>query len=196
MCALLHIGEADASFTNQIHYAILIAKIGSTLGGCDLKYISTDKLSDFEFHDAEFELESYENKCLVVKATYLNIHKDADQNPFETDLEIKSARITFEGFELHSYEPSRTWKHDKDGNWFSDEPQIIHIGSEAHSCFDTQLSAGIRIFDLGVKEDMTYYMDAMAEDPFFIIHFTFQHVTIAWDDYNKEAWYVSFNNKH
>ena len=39
-----------------------------------MKYISVNKLSDFEFHDAEFALESFDNKCLRVKAIYLKKH--------------------------------------------------------------------------------------------------------------------------
>ena len=39
-----------------------------------MKYISVNKLSDFEFHDAEFALEVFDNKCLRVKAIYLKKH--------------------------------------------------------------------------------------------------------------------------
>lgn len=154
-------------------------------------YISVDKLSDFEFHDVEFNLESFENNCLIVKAAYLNIHKDAEQNPHKTDMEIASARITFKKFNLRSYESGRTWIKDENGNFYSSEPQIIHFDNEAYCRFKTQLQSGIIVFDLGTKEGDTYFVDAVSEDPFFTVCFSFESVVIEWDNYKKEAWYVS-----
>ena len=65
-----------------------------------LKYISNNRLFDFEFHDAVLTLESYIENRLIVHADFLNIHKDAEQNPFGTDMEITSARLSFEEFSI------------------------------------------------------------------------------------------------
>ena len=35
------------------------------------------------------------------------------------------------------------------------------------------------------------YLDAFSKDPFFTICFTFKSVKIEWDEYKKEAWYIS-----
>ncbi len=156
-----------------------------------MKYISVNKLTDFEFHDAEFTLESFDNSRLIVKASYVNIHKNAEQNPFETDIEIDNAIITFEEFHLISYAPERAWKQDENGELCSPEPQIILTDTSAHSRFSEQLNAGLTIFDLGVKEGTTYFIDAMSKDPFFTICFTFESVRIEWDGYKKAAWYAS-----
>ena len=48
-------------------------------GGDTLKYVSINRLSDFEFHDAEFIFDSFVNNNLSVKVSYLNIHKDTEQ---------------------------------------------------------------------------------------------------------------------
>ena len=61
-----------------------------------MKFISINRLCDFEFHDAEFTLLSVD-KDLSVKAEFLNIHKDAEQNPHKTDMEIEAAEIIFPG---------------------------------------------------------------------------------------------------
>ena len=156
-----------------------------------MNYISVDMLSDFEFHDAEFILDSFDNRHLTVKAACLNIHKDAAQNSHETDMEIASARITFKQFHLLTYEPGRAWKQDEAGNFYSDETQIILSGDDASTRFLTQLKAGITILDLGRKEAFTYYIDAMSKEPFFTVCFTFESVVIEWDNYKKEAWYTS-----
>lgn len=157
-----------------------------------MKYISVDKLSDFEFHDAEFTLDFFANNCLRVKVDYLNIHKDAEQNPCETDMEIARAFITFEEFKLLSYEPGIAWRQEKNGEFFPAEPQIVLYDDAAYSRFSEQLDAGLIIFDLGIKEGITYFIDAMSKDPFFTICFTFKSVRVEWDEYKKEAWYTSF----
>ena len=156
-----------------------------------MKYISFNKLSDFEFHDAEFALEIFDNKCLRVKAIYLNIHKDAEQNQHVTDMEINLAYITFEEFNLLSYEPGVARKQDEDGEFHPTEPQIILTDEYARARFLEQLKNGLTIFDLGEKEPNTYFIDAMSKDPFFTVCFTFKNVSIEWDEYNKQAWYVS-----
>ncbi len=156
-----------------------------------MKYLSVNKLSDFEFHDAEFTLNSFENNHLVVNAIYLNIHKEAEQNPHETDMEIAGARITFTEFKLQSYESGRAWKQDENGSFYSDEPQILLVGDDASARFSEQINNGLTIFDLGTKDTATHFIDAMSSDPFFTACFTFESVVIEWDDYKKEAWYTS-----
>ena len=156
-----------------------------------MKYISVNKLSDFEFHDAVFALEVFDNKCLRVKANYLNIHKDAEQNQYTTDMEIRLAYITFEEFNLLSYEPGVAWEQDEHGELHPTEPQIILTDEYARARFLEQLKNGLTIFDLGEKEPNTYFIDAMSKDPFFTVCFNFKNASIEWDEYNKQAWYVS-----
>ncbi|MBP3414185.1 MAG: hypothetical protein J6L81_03175 [Clostridia bacterium] len=156
-----------------------------------MKYISIDKLSDFEFHDAVFTLEIFANNCLKVKAEYLNIHKGTEQNSYETDMEIASAFITFEGFNLLSYEQGRAWKQDENGEFYTTDPLIIYRDDSAHCRFLEQIKSGLTIFDLGIKEGITCFIDAMSRDPFFTICFTFKSVRVEWDEYKKEAWYTS-----
>lgn len=158
-----------------------------------MKYISVNSLSDFEFHDAEFAFDSFVNNQLTVIAYYLNIHKNTEQNPFETDMEIERACITFEGIDIISYEPGREWQKDESGRFYSNEPQVIFSDDEAHCRFMEQLKTGITVFDLDIKERKIYFIDAMAADPFFTVCFTFERVVIAWDSYKKEAWYTSRN---
>lgn len=156
-----------------------------------MKYISVNKLTDFEFHDSELSLEIFDNNSLKVKATYLNIHKGTEQNHHEADMEIESAFITFDGFSLLSYEPGRAWQQDENGEFYTTDAQIILEGNSAHSRFLTQLKSGLTIFDLDIKEGDTYFIDAMSKDPFFTVFFTFKSICIEWDSYKREAWYTS-----
>ena len=154
-----------------------------------MKYISNNRLFDFEFHDAVLTFESFIDKRLIVQADCLNIHKDAAQNPFETDMEIASARLSFDEFDTQSFELLRAWKKDKNGQFYTDEPQIVYLGDEGKSLFIEQIRKGIIVFDLGKKDEAVYYLDASSQ-PFFTVCFSFGKVSIEWDDYKKPAWYV------
>ena len=152
-------------------------------GGDTVRYISENALHDFEFHDAAFTNGSFADTCLTFDVRYLNIHKDAVQNPFDTDMEIDVARITFYGFKVLSYEPGRA---------HIDDPPIIFRENEAVRRFVDQLNEQMDVFDLYFDEDGFYYMDAMSVDPLFTIGFRFDRVTIEWDACNRKAWYVRF----
>lgn len=156
-----------------------------------MKYISVDRLSDFEFHDARIELASFTGHQLTVQARYLNVHQDAAQNPFESDMEIERARMTFDGFDCISYEPGRALERDGQGQWRASEPQVILFGDDARCRFLEQLNAGLTLYDFFPQDGKTYVIDAMAIEPFFTACVTFDRVVIAWDEYKAEAWYVS-----
>ena len=155
-----------------------------------MRYISVNNLSDFEFHDSEFTLDLFEDKTLRVKADYLNIHKDTEYNTHGTDMEIDKAYITFEGFNLLSYERGREWKKGINGKLYSKEPQIILTDVPALSEFFRQLETKMVVLDFDIKEKPVYFIDACADEPFFVISFTFDNVIIEWDEYKKAAWYT------
>ena len=154
-----------------------------------LKYVSFNRLSDFEFHDSVLTLVSVEDQRLILNATHLNVHKGIEQNPHIDDMEIALASLTFEGFVICSYEPGRAWKRDEKGHYYTDEPQIILSGKEANDRFMKQIKSGITVLDLGEKEGSIYFIDGISEDPFFTLCFVFQNVSIEWDDFKGKAWY-------
>lgn len=152
-----------------------------------MKYSSSNIISDFEFHDAHFSFESFENSKLIVTVRYLNIHKFTEQNPHPTDMEIASAKITFDEFQVISYEPGRTWKLNDKGESYTDEPQVIFEGAIAHHKFLTELHTGTTVFAFG--KDGNYFLEGCGDEPWFLSYFTFNSATVEWDKYRKPAWY-------
>ena len=153
-----------------------------------MHYFSTNRLQDFEFHDAELSLISWEDNRLVVSAKYLNVHKDAAPNNADADMEISEARITFRGFQIKEFEPSRTWKTDENGNSYTDDPLIIHTGAVARSMFANELKNKIEVTEM--SQDMGIYtISAVGIYP-FSVSFTFSDVKIEWDGYRQPAWYT------
>ena len=155
-----------------------------------MKFTSTNIFSDFEFHDAYFKLKSIENNDLTISVQYLNIHKNAEQNPCDTDMEIEIAQITFINFLFKSFEPGRGgWKQDENGTWYTDEPQVIFDGETAKEKALNELQHGATIFEFGTLENGNHYFDGASDEPWFQVQFIFDAVTIEWDEFRKPAWY-------
>lgn len=155
-----------------------------------MKYISIDRMNDFEFHDAGFTLISHTPEQLVVSARCLNIHKGADQNPRRTDMEIDHALITFRHFAVKAFDPGSTWRQDAEGKWFEYEQGVVFTGEEALQKCLHDLREEIQIYHFVRRKDGRHSIDAAGSDsPWFEVHFTFDSMTVEWDEYLKPAWY-------
>jgi len=154
-----------------------------------MKYQSANILQDFEFHDAYFKFEKFENNALTISVQYLNIHKNTEQNHYPTDMEIEVARITFQGFNAKSFEPGRAWKQGANGKLYTDEPQVVFEGQIAEDKLLNELRVGSTVFEFGTLENGNYYFDGAGDEPWFQAQFLFDSVAIEWDEYRKPAWY-------
>lgn len=153
-----------------------------------MHYSSTDRLQDFEFHDAKLSLISWEDNHLILSAEHLNVHKDAAPNNAGADMEISEARITFYGFQIKEFEPSRTWKTDESGKCYTADPLIIHTDLPARRKFENELRNSITVMGI-IFENGIYELGALGIDPYFSVRFVFSRVVIEWDNYSKKAWY-------
>ncbi len=147
-----------------------------------MKYTFTDRLSDFEFHDAELSFISFENDNLAVEVIYLNIHKNALGGEFDTDMEIDRAVMTFEDFHVIDFE---RWKPIT-------QPRIIFEGAEAEAEFISELK---KTFDISlIKEKHENGICFIEIDTCtmgdFSVNVSFKSVRIEWDSFSQKAWYV------
>ncbi len=145
--------------------------------------------TNFEFHDAYFKLESLENNVLTISVQYLTIHKNTEQNPNDTDMEIENAHITFNNFKVKSFEPGRAWTQDENGKLYTDEPQVIFDGETAKEKALHQLQYGTTVYEFGTLENGSHYLDGSGNEPWFQMQFSFDSATIQWDTFRKPAWY-------
>ncbi len=147
-----------------------------------MKYTFTDRLSDFEFHDSEFTLISFENGNLAVEVIYLNVHKDAIGDEFDSDMEIKRAVMTFEDFRVIDFE---RWRPIT-------QPRIVYEGAEADAEFIKALKETIDVSLIKEKRENgicfieidTYTMGG------FSANISCKSIRIEWNDFSKKAWYV------
>ena len=100
-------------------------------------------------------------------------------------MEIKDAIITFKDFHIKYYKAHCL----SDENIISYEQEAIEKFKEE---FNDEYQKHINIFYLGLLDDSIYYIDADGDSPFFSISFTYNNVTIEWDEYIKKAWYELF----
>lgn len=154
-----------------------------------MRYRSVNQLDSFEFHDSEFTFVQLDSDVLTVSVKFLNIHKETEQNPSEYDMEIESARISFEGIRKLMFEPSRTWIQDADGNSYTDDPLIIYEGKEAEKHIIEELKNTICVFNFDKEDDFRYSIGACGLDPYLTFTFSFDRVIVEWDNYRKKAWY-------
>lgn len=156
-----------------------------------MKYRVENKLDLFEFHDADFFLISFDKNKLIISAKHVNIHKSASENPHDCDMEIDIAKFFFANFEVVSFEPMRAYQVDDEGNWYTNDPQIIYNGKDAEKHFLNEIKKGITIncIDICQKENKTYIELSTCAQACFFATITFDEVVIEWDEYLKKAWY-------
>lgn len=156
-----------------------------------MKYCVKNKLDLFEFHDAEFNFVRFDKNELILSTKHLNIHENANENPHGCDMEIDLAEFVFTGFEVISFEPMQTYQIDDDGNWHTNETQIIYNGEEAEKHFLNEIKNGFTVncIDICEKENKTYIELSTSFQACFFATFAFNEVIVKWDEYLKKAWY-------
>ena len=154
-----------------------------------MKYCVKNDLSVFEFHDSEFSFVSFDGKDLVVSVSMLNIHKGTPQNPSEFDMQIESARITFENVHRATYEPGRTWKMGEDGKSYPIGPRIVYTEQEAMDRIVEELENDFTVYGLEVTQGHRCSMHGWGIENYIVIEFDYDGVAVCWDEYEKKAWY-------
>lgn len=156
-----------------------------------MKYRVENQLDLFEFHDSYFSLVCFDKKDLVVSAWNLNIHKNAKENPHDCDMEINLANICFQNVHILSFEPMRAYQLDADGNWHTDEPQIVFTDKDAEEKFISELKNGFSINYIDTQQfgDHTTIEIGTNSPECFLATFSFSNVIVSWDAYGKKAWY-------
>ena len=155
-----------------------------------MRFQSTDRLQDFEFHDSMWSLADCSPTSFAFNVKELNLHQGVPQNPESCDMEIKNARISFIGFCLTFYEPGVAWTTDASGQSRPAEPQRTYTGEEANALFLREAKHGIWVYALKQTDSREWIMSGCGEEPYFEAGFSFDQVTIEWDAFCRSAWYV------
>ena len=155
-----------------------------------MRFRSTDRLQDFEFHDSMWTLADRGSASFAFDVKELNLHQDAPQNPESCDMEIENARISLIGFRLAFYEPGVAWTEDASGQSHPIEPLKTYTDDEAIALFLREAKHGIWVYALKQNDSHEWVLSGSGEEPYFEAGFSFGQVTIEWDAFRRPAWYV------
>ncbi len=176
----------------------------TTLDGCrrhKLKelnplYFSND-LNIFEFHDAEFEITRHvmNPNDLYLSVKYLNVQKNTEQNPTDSDMEIKEARVIFHNFYMVYLRNKTRYQPNEKGDLVPTEgSEVTLFGEQAlQYLFDrSKESRVLTILELEKTEDGKYSMTVCTSPGEFDMKFTISSAAVLWDEYSGEAWYEQY----
>ena len=161
-----------------------------------MKYCIKDQLSPFEFHDAELSLLSFDGNTLRLSVRFLNVHKGIPENPYDTDMEIESAVMTFQGFQMYFY--TRFGDNNEAILLYDDTLRerlntegIVLLSGDATDAFLTSLRERITVLghELSGENNQLRLEGISAIDPYFKARFGFCHVLVAWEVFSRKAWY-------
>ena len=155
-----------------------------------MRFQSTDRLQDFEFHDSTWSLADRSSTSFAFDVKELNLHQDAPQNTENCDMEIENAHISLIGFRLSFYEPGVAWTTDAPGQSRPAEPQRTFTGDEAIALLLREAKHGIWVYALKQTDAREWVLSGCGEEPYFEAGFSFDQVTIGWDAFRRPAWYV------
>ena len=153
---------------------------------------SSENFSDFEFHDTELYFKDCENSNLRVTARHLNIHKEAEENPYDCDMETDCAEILLENADITLFETMEAYIYGYDGSEIGFEPRTVREGGEAADRLIDELKKGLSVNCVNVGSDKDGTFLSVTSNSGFIAVIYFGKAVIRWDDYHSKAWYEGF----
>lgn len=155
-----------------------------------MKYQAVNQLQLFEYHDAELTDVCVDDTVLRCKASGINIHADAPQNPYDTDMCIDDARVTLYGFCLHELSYPEIHVTDQHG-----QKSIVKgyslTGEAMQERFNQRKDQCIWVYGLeeGRQGNRICCEIETSTDDFAVAQISFDKVLIEWDAYAGKAWY-------
>jgi len=123
----------------------------------------------------------------------LNLHQSAPENPYEQDMGIANAIITFWGYRVKSVEKLASRTLDYNGNLIDETPAVLLCENDAEQYFFDELKQGIYLNGLSFSmHNHDLHIEIETTGPrleAFSAILDVQRVTVEWDDYTSPAWY-------
>ena len=156
-------------------------------------YFSND-LDIFEFHDAKLKLTRYamNSRYLYLSVNHLNVKKNTEQNPTDSDMEIKEAHVTFSNFYMNYLRTKTRYQPNEKGDFVPIEvSETTLFEDEAlHYFFDRlKEKRELTVLELKRSKNGKYFMFLDAEPGRFEMEFTISSAHVTWDE---EGWYEQY----
>ena len=154
-----------------------------------MKYVSTNELRNFSFHDGRIESICFRDERMIWKVCAINATKENTQNDFEKDMCIAAADMIFEDANIDSVVFNAYKVYDSAGNLLK-ESKARTVTEEEYSEIQ-QKSTGNYWCILSAIEPtqntVNFEIDSIAGS--YNITISYSKIVIKWDEFDGEAWY-------
>ena len=159
-------------------------------------YFSND-LDIFEFHDAKLKLTRYamNSRYLYLSVNHLNVKKNTEQNPTDSDMEIKEAHVTFSNFYMNYLRTKTRYQPNEKGDLVPievSETTLFEDGALNYFFDRLKEKRELTVLELKRSKNGKYFMSLDAEPGRFEMEFTISSAHVTWDEYSGEAWYEQY----
>lgn len=156
-------------------------------------YFSND-LDIFEFHDAKLELIRYamNSRILYLSVKYLNVRKNTEQNPTDSDMEIKDAHVTFSNFYINYLRTKTRYQPNEKEDLVPievSETTLFEDGALNYFFDRLKENRALTVLELKRSKNGKYLMSLDAEPGRFEMEFTISSAHVTWDE---EGWYEQY----
>lgn len=160
-----------------------------------MKYLSTDEITAFEFHDANIKSITVSENDIVWVLTHVNLTSANSQHSGGPDLCIAEAEVVFKNAGITEIQFLGYETHDSQGNLiekvaprFADKSEFTEIHASSDNGNFGYLHGLESSEQLGSRYRFCFCVDSYAVDAYFIT-IECDHATVTWENYLGEAWY-------
>ena len=159
-----------------------------------MRYIATNELAHFQFHDAEIKDIVFCNEHMIWEIDAVNASAMNTQNKFDKEMCIENAQITFENTRIESIIFNGYKSYDHNNNLIESKEASIANPSEYDDILKETLKGFCYVFsmeELSAPEAHRYRtcfnIDGGAGMFYLTIEFT--KSIVRWNEFCGEAWY-------
>ena len=142
---------------------------------------------DFSYHDSEWKLIVAADGEATLGVKRLNLCADAPQNPFDTDMELKDARVFLRGFRAVRDTYYDLVPESGSAELRTESGELTGAEAEARLWADAQF--GLCLKSLEPLGENRFALAGTGEVQFFEAEVCCDALAVEWEDYVGPAWY-------
>lgn len=158
------------------------------------KYISSNELSTFQFHNACFKKITFLDGAMLWELEAVNVTTSNSQNNLDVDMEAGPMCLSFENCNIERIDYYGLKSYDKDGNLINIIPGRTYSKEEYLDIFKGLVNNGGVISRLLPSSDYTNHCSFDILTPFdgITIVLNYTKVTTEWNEFVAQAWYLKY----
>lgn len=154
----------------------------------DYKYVSANTFENIGLHDCEIKDATMDSQVLEFRFDHIDILKDHPLNEFQIPKSTGQAKLVFENFKIIN-------------SFVYDKSNIKKQGSSiavVRMVDFNEIVEGMSVLSVETEDadDNNFFCKITGDNNGFSeFWFTFERITICWNEFQKDAWFAHWNNK-